>query len=196
MRDLRNALPVCRAECLEELQAFYMIKAKRLLSLLGITLMLWVMLAGTAIAAIHTYPEASGHTMYRSLQTLREAPQEKGQTSEQAWQVVLFKRMNAGQMESMHLRLVGFPGSAIVKHPQPLYLMASQQTWKAPDVLAGSMSFPANVGEYDVLNVVTQLHSNAPLALQLETQDGVKKLVVPPFAVKEWRQVVSLQETH
>lgn len=110
-----------------------MIEAKRLVSLLGLLFGLWVMLAGSAIAAIHEYPEGSGHTMYRSLQTLRESPQGKGQNSESAWQVVLFKRMYAGQTETVHLRLVGFPGSAIVAHPQPLYLMGSQQTWTASE---------------------------------------------------------------
>lgn len=171
-----------------------MIEAKRLVSLLGLLLGLWVMLAGSAIASVHAYPESSGHIMYRSLQTLRESPQGKSQNSEQAWQVVLFKRMYAGQTETVHLRLVGFPGSAIVDRSQPLYLMGSQQTWKAADVLANSMSFPANVGEYDVRSAMTQLNSNGPLVLQLKTQAGLRELVVPPFVVKEWRQVLSLQE--
>lgn len=51
-----------------------------------------------------------------------------------------------------------------------------------------------HVGEYDVLEALTQLDSNAPLVLQLSTQAGERRLVVPPFVVKEWRQVISLPE--
>jgi len=170
-----------------------MIKVSRLLSLLGFLFGLWVLMGGTAIASIHKYPEGEGHTLLRSLQTLRETAHRKGQGDEPAWQVVLFKRMGEGQTESVHLRLVGFPGGAVFEHPKPLYLMGSQKTWTAIDVVGDTSPFPPNVGEYDVLDALTQLNSNAPLVLQLSTQTGKRELIVPPFAVKEWRQVMAAE---
>jgi hypothetical protein len=175
-----------------------MIKAKRLLVLMGLLLSVWLMLGGRAIASIHEYPEGAGHTMYRSLQTLRESSSSrghKGQSSEPAWQVVVFKRVQAEQTESVHLRLVGFPGT-VVDHPEPLYLMGSQVTWTAPDVLGTAFPFPPNVGEYDVRAALVSLESNAPLILQVPTQAGLTELVVPPFAVKEWRQVMATDPDH
>lgn len=57
----------------------------------------------SAHASIHKYPESSTKVMYRSQQSLRD-------NLDGAWQAVLFKRLNSGHLESVHLRLVGFPG--------------------------------------------------------------------------------------
>ncbi len=141
-----------------------------------------------AIASVHRYPEASNGVMYRSLQTLRDR-------ADHAWQLVLFKRMDAAdQTESIHLRVVGFPGSVEVLHPAPLGISSSQQGWKAPDTLSENSDFPTNVGEYDVLQFATGLTSNAPLQLFLPTKAGAIALTIPPFVVQEWREVAVIQD--
>ena len=123
--------------------------------------------------------------MLRSLQTLRDR-------RDQTWQLVLFKRLNAGRTESIHLRVVGFPGGAEFQHPKPLRLAARDRSWTLKDVLSDDSAFPANVGEYDVWEPITQLRSNAPLQLVLPVSPVAAELVVPPFVVKEWRQLVAL----
>lgn len=145
-----------------------------------------------AFASLHTYPEGQDRVMYRSLQTLRDR-------GNRAWQVVLFKRLQSGQLESLHLRLVGFPGVIELEHPQPLQMTTgTEQVWQAPDTLRGG-EFAPNVGEYDVLAVLTQLDSNTPLRLALPVKQqaiasqfpkGVIELLIPPFVVQEWRQLV------
>jgi hypothetical protein len=139
-----------------------------------------------AIASIHTYPEGGERVMVRSLQTLRDR-------QDQAWQLALFQRMNQGRIESVHLRLVGFPGGAEVQHPEPLRMASSTQGWTAPDVLQTESAYPSNVGEYDVMEVMRQLGNAASLQVVLPLQTGDVELVVPPFVVKEWRQLLQMQ---
>ena len=86
--------------------------------------------------------------------------------------------------------MVGFPGIIKLDHPQQLQITTGTgKVWNAKDVLVDS-SFPANVGEYDFLEIMTKLESNAPLRLKLFLQgDSTSEIVVPIFAVKEWRQL-------
>ncbi|MBM0743617.1 DUF3122 domain-containing protein [Phormidium sp. CLA17] len=138
-----------------------------------------------AIASVHTYPESDNYTMFRSLQTLRDQ-------SDRAWQFVLFKRVHGGQVESIHLRVVGFPGSGELEHPADLQITSPQQTWMATDTLPQISPFPTNVGEYDALDVVTGLTSDAPLKLELPAVKSKVAIAVPPFVVKEWRRVAAM----
>ena len=140
-----------------------------------------------AIASVHTYPEGENQTLFRSLQTLRD-------DSDRAWQFVLFKRVHSGQVESIHLRVVGFPGAGELEHPADLKITSPQKTWTAADVLPNSSPFPANVGEYNALDTVTALTSDAPLKLELPAAKSKVAIAVPPFVVKEWRRVAAMWE--
>lgn len=134
-------------------------------------------------ASIHTYPESSTQIMYRSQQSLRDL-------SDRAWQTVLYKRIKSGKLETVRLRLVGFPGLIELTHPQELQITTGTgKVWNAEDILVDS-SFPPNVGEYDFLEVMKKLESNTPLRLNVSLQgQQTAELVVPIFAVKEWRRL-------
>jgi len=140
--------------------------------------------AEPALASIHKYPESPTQVMYRSQQSLRDA-------KDRAWQVVLYKRLKLGQVNSLHLRLVGFPGLVQLAHPGELRVTAGTgEVWTADDVAGESV--PANVGEYDVLLLMNQLSSDTPLRLDLPLKAGrVVQLLVPPFAVREWRLLMN-----
>lgn len=150
-------------------------------------LCLWgcVSLAGHkgAIAAVHTYPESSVQVMHRSQQSLRDA-------QDQAWQAVLFKRTKQGEIDSLHLRLVGFPGRAELRHPQALRMTTGNgEVFTAPDVSDQAPEL-VNVGEYDFLEVMTLLEQDPPMRLSLPLRSGHEvDLLVPPFVVREWHQV-------
>ena len=121
--------------------------------------------------------------MYRSLQTLRD-------DRDRAWQVVLFKRFDRGQVKDFHLRLTGFPGVVEVSHPVNLDVIASSgKVWHAPDV---EVPYTANISEYDLRQVMAQLDTNQPLNLQISLRNGLATLVVPPFVVQEWRRLKDL----
>lgn len=138
-----------------------------------------------ALASIHEYPEGGDQVMYRSLQTLRDR-------SGQAWQVVLFKRLQAGQIQQLHLRLVGFPGLMEVVHPQDLQLTTgTAQVLIAPDF---PMQTPLpNAGEYDLQQVMMRLNANPPLQLLIPLKQRQVELLVPPFVVQEWRTISTMQ---
>ena len=137
-----------------------------------------------ALASIHKYPESATQVMYRSQQSLRD-------DRDRAWQLILFKRLNNGQLDSLHLRLVGFPGTTEVARTQPLKITArSREAWTATN-LVEPLELPANVGEYDLLKIMTQLDADFPLQLELSLQQGqLAKLLVPPFVVREWRSLM------
>jgi hypothetical protein len=141
-----------------------------------------------AIAAVHTYPESATQVMYRSQQSLRD-------DQDRAWQAVLFKRLQHGQVQTLHLRLVGFPGAVEVAHPQPLQITTGTgRVFAAPD-RSDQLPLPANVGEYDFLAVITQLEQAPPLRLSLSLiNDQTVDLLVPPFVVREWLQVLDLTD--
>ncbi|GET39480.1 DUF3122 domain-containing protein [Microseira wollei] len=93
------------------------------------------------LASIHGYPESPTQTMYRSVQSFRDA-------SHKAWQVVVYKRVKSGMVDSIHLRLVGFPGMVELSHPKNLQITAGTgEVWQAKDAF-DELSLPANVGEY------------------------------------------------
>ncbi|EAW38625.1 DUF3122 domain-containing protein [Lyngbya sp. PCC 8106] len=140
-----------------------------------------------AWASIHRYPESENQVMYRSKQSLRDR-------HDLSWQVILFKRIKFGQVNEIHLRLVGFPGLTEFAHRQPLKLTtATGKTWQAEDVV--DLSLPRNVGEYDVSDLLLQIENDIPLELALPlAEDQIVELPVPPYIVREWRKLLDLNE--
>ncbi|MBE9120234.1 DUF3122 domain-containing protein [Tychonema sp. LEGE 07199] len=142
--------------------------------------LLTLTLSPPAFASIHKYPEAGDRVMFRSVQSLRD-------TDDKAWQVVLYKRVKSGVVNSFNLRLVGFPGTEL-QHPVPLNVAAGSRAMGMANDIWSESDLPINVGEYDFKSIITQVESNQPLRLNLPVK-GEKKaaLLVPPFAVREWR---------
>jgi len=139
-----------------------------------------------AIASVHTYPDKD-QVMYRSLQTLRD---ERGQ----AWQTVFYKRVKDGMVGEVHLRLVGFPGVTELRHPRSLHITdGTGKAWDAPDVFAASRLKPElgnHVGEYDLKPVIDVLGTQRPLWLEISLAEETTEIPVPPFAMREWQQVL------
>lgn len=150
--------------------------------LVALVLAIFVFLvpAQPALASVHRYDEGVDQVMYRSQQSLRDG-------KDQAWQAVLFKRRKSGLVETLHLRLVGFPGVVEVDHDRPLRMIASTDHWQ---VEPANVALPANVGEFDLMPQVSHLDSDSPLRLMVPVKGGVAELVAPPFVVREWRSVV------
>ncbi|MEB3278456.1 MAG: DUF3122 domain-containing protein [Lyngbya sp.] len=150
-------------------------------------LSLQLLLSSPALASIHRYPETENQVMYRSKQSLRDR-------QDLSWQVVLFKRIKFGQVNEIHLRLVGFPGLTEFAHREPLRLTtATGETWLAEDVV--DLSLPNNVGEYDVFKILQEIEKDIPLELSLPVVENQKiQLPVPPYIVKEWRKLLELNE--
>ncbi|GFZ99241.1 DUF3122 domain-containing protein [Okeania sp. KiyG1] len=155
----------------------------RLIFTVILSLFLIISNSQPVLASIHTYPESSTQIMYRSRQSLRDL-------SDRAWQIILYKRIKSGKLITLNLRLVGFPGIIELAHPQKLQITTgSGNIWNAEDILV-DYSFPANVGEYDFLEVMRKLNYDTPLRINIPLQgENLAELVVPIFAVKEWRKL-------
>ncbi|MEG4854394.1 DUF3122 domain-containing protein [Microcoleus sp. B5-D4] len=151
-------------------------------TLIIISLCLYLILASSppAFASIHKYPETAETVMFRSVQSLRN-------TDDKAWQVVLYKRVKSGVVKSLNLRLVGFPGTEL-QHPVPLKVVAGKREIGNANDIWNESDLPINVGEYDFKSIITQVESNRPLRLSLPVKNQKQtELLVPPFAVREWR---------
>jgi hypothetical protein len=137
-----------------------------------------------ALASIRQMEEAPGQVLIQSRHTLKD---EKGDS----WQVVLFKRSKADGSTIIHLRLVDFPGLADFAHPQPLQIITSKgDLFKAEDLFA-EKSPAANVGEFDVKNVLPQLPiTKLNLSLGMKG-DRSTNLSIPPEVVLEWQSVAA-----
>lgn len=141
--------------------------------------------AAPGLAEIRQAEEAPGQMLYQSRHSL---PDRAGHS----WQVVLFKRVKSGQVASVSLRLVGFPGIAEFVHPQPLEIkIGSEKTLTAEDMFAEESPAP-NVGQYNIKGVLLQLPTNTRVLLSLPmTGDRSIDLPIPPSIVLEWQAIAN-----
>lgn len=146
--------------------------------------LIWAIGINTVLASVHTYSDANS-VLYRSLSKLQD-------DSDRAWQVVFYKRFSLGQPDTIHLRLVGFPGLVTLDHDQPLEVEANRSLLSAEDVT--SQTFPiAHVGEYDFKPVLMQLDTDTKLTLILHLNSGDARLKIPKETALEWWRVASWQ---
>jgi Protein of unknown function (DUF3122) len=140
----------------------------------------------TAVAAITRLESVPGEVIYRSQLKLDDK-------SGHVWQVILWKQVYTGHPSSINLRLVGFPGSAELVHPQPLRITkATGEVLIAPDVFLESAPVPT-IGQYNFQDILPKL-AVEPLLLSIPLP-GEKfiNISVPQSVVQEWQAVVSNQ---
>lgn len=139
----------------------------------------------TTIASLHTYQERPGQTTFRSKQSLRDR-------SDRAWQIILFKRYQSDDLQGLYLRLVGFPGLVTLDSQKPLTIAtgASAQWQAQPALDPQTQALPNNAAQYDVAEAIAHLTGDIPLQIEIPLAGGsIAQLVVPPFAVHEWREL-------
>lgn len=137
------------------------------------------------LASIHTYQERPGQTTFRSKQSLRDR-------TDRSWQIILFKRYQADSLEGLYLRLIGFPGLVSLDSQKPITIATGASTqWQAQPALdPQTQSLPDNAGQYDMTATLADLTGDIPLQIEISLAGGsVAQLVVPPFAVHEWREL-------
>jgi hypothetical protein len=67
-------------------------------------------------------------------------------------------------------------------------------SWAAPEVFTTPFLTP-DAAEFDLQLVMSQLNSEPPLQLTIPLEHQLEtELLVPPFVVKEWRQVIEVQK--
>jgi hypothetical protein len=141
--------------------------------------------ADSAMAVLRQHQDAPGVMHYHSQVSLKD---DLGYS----WQVLLYKIFKPGQPQDVHLRLVGFPGVFEFIHPNSLEILTARgRLLNASDVYAQE-SPAANVGEYNLTDVLPQLHNIDSLELYLPLQ-GEKPLVLElsKAVVTEWQWLIT-----
>jgi Protein of unknown function (DUF3122) len=141
--------------------------------------------AESSVAAILHHEFAPGQMIYQSRQSMRDIDRH-------AWQVVLFKEVTQESADHnvnhVELRLVGFPGVIVFHHPEPLIIRTkTQQDFQAMDQFADQAP-AANVGQYDLTDILPQLPLDEPLVLEIPTAQATV-LKIPVSVVLEWKLI-------
>jgi hypothetical protein len=138
--------------------------------------------AGPVAAELHSHPGDDGTPVVRSLESLRDLDY-------QAWQLVAYREGPPGG--PLLLRVVGYPGKVRLDHPTELIVLSGARRWDLPDRTLDNPVLSSDgreaAAEFDLEPLIAGLTKDRPLRLQLP---GVfTELPVPPFVVKEWREL-------
>jgi Protein of unknown function (DUF3122) len=138
-----------------------------------------------ASATLRQHQDAPGVMRYHSQISTRD---DMGHP----WQVILYKYINPGKATDQHLRLVGFPDVVTFVHPQVLEIETKNgQLLTAPDIYAQKAP-AANVGEYQLTNILAKLPLDSPLKLYLPVTEKQRlSLTIPENAIAEWQYLLT-----
>ena len=109
----------------------------------------------------------------------------------ETWQLVAYE--SETNNEKLVLRIIGYPGNLRIDHPLPLDVESGRKKWKLDDITLLNSELAEDgrqaAAEFELENLLKDITQNRPLRLALE---GVfSELPVPPFLVKEWRELRS-----
>ncbi|HCQ21730.1 MAG: DUF3122 domain-containing protein [Aphanizomenon sp.] len=137
----------------------------------------------TVTAAVTQIGEPTGEVIYRSQVKLDDQ-------SGKVWQVVLFKQVYSDQPVHINLRLVGFPGSAELIHPQPLRITTNTgKVWNANDIFLDQAPAPT-IGQYDFTEILPQLPPESLILSIPLVGTNLINISVPIHVVKEWQSLI------
>ena len=89
------------------------------------------------------------------------------------------------------LRVIGYPGNLRIDHPLALDVESGRKRWKLDDITLSNTELAEDsrqaAAEFDLENLIQEISQNRPLRLSL--QGVFSELPVPPFLVKEWREL-------
>ena len=126
--------------------------------------------------------EIDGEEINTSAEFLRDLDYE-------TWQLVVYK--SSEEEGNLILRVIGYPGSLRIDHPQSLNVESGRKTWLLEDTTLSNIYLMNDnrqaAAEFDLDPLISDINQNRPLRLSLS---GVfSELPVPPFLVKEWRSL-------
>ena len=107
----------------------------------------------------------------------------------ETWQLVAYK--SPINDKKLVLRVIGYPGNLRIDHPQPLDVESGRKKWKLDDITLLNKELAEDnrqaAAEFALENLLNDISQNRPLRLSL--QGVFSELPVPPFLVKEWREL-------
>jgi len=116
----------------------------------------------------------------RSLESLRDLDY-------QTWQIIVYPSSKVSK--KLILRIVGYPGSLRIDHPNNLIVNSGRKNWDLKDItttnIAKFETLNDSAAEFDLSPLITELDKNRPLRLTLPGL--INDLPIPPYLVSEWR---------
>ena len=107
----------------------------------------------------------------------------------ETWQLVAYKSSKSDG--KLVLRVIGYPGNLRIDHPLSLEVESGRKKWKLEDITLLNTELAEDnrqaAAEFDLENLLQDISQNRPLRLSL--QGVFSELPVPPFLVKEWREL-------
>ena len=151
-------------------------------SILLFLLMISFALSPMQVSAELAETEINGGMINASSEFLRDLDYE-------TWQLVVYKSsINDGKLI---LRIIGYPGSLRIDHPQNLVVESGRKKWLLADKTLFNDELAKDsrqaAAEFDLEQLIQDISQNRPLRLSL--QGVFSELPVPPFLVKEWRSL-------
>ncbi|NES03670.1 MAG: DUF3122 domain-containing protein [Okeania sp. SIO2F4] len=139
----------------------------------------------SANALIREIEEAPNQILYQAKHTLRDRERKP-------WQVVFYKRLTSGEVDTINLRLVGFPGTVEFTHPQPLKISYGQDKISLARDNFAEKAPATNVGEYQFPEVLFSIKTNAKVFLYLPLKTNQQAIIkIPVPVLLEWQEVIS-----
>ena len=118
----------------------------------------------------------------RSLESLRDL-------DFNTWQVVAYPKDEKDS--TTILRVIGYPGSLRLNHPQSLIVRSGIKEWELKDITLNNSQLANDsreaAAEFNLKPLLLDLTQNRPLRLFLP--NAFNELPVPPYVVKEWRSL-------
>ena len=109
----------------------------------------------------------------------------------ETWQLVAYKSQDNDN--KLVLRVIGYPGNLRIDHPLPLNVESGRKSWELDDLTLLNTELAEDsrqaAAEFDLESLLTDISQNRPLRLSL--QGVFSELPVPPFLVKEWRELIN-----
>jgi hypothetical protein len=141
-------------------------------------------LAIPPFAQIQAHTEATGTSVVRSLESLRDLDY-------QSWTVVAYREGPPGASAPLRLRIIGYPGMLRLDHPTALRVSSGRGHWNLADITLANPTLASDgraaAAEFDLAPLIADLAQNRPLRLALP--GGFTELPVPPYVVSEWRSL-------
>ena len=161
----------------------------KIMLIIGLVLLILVyqntLIVNSANALIREIEEAPTQIVYQAKHTLKD---ETGKS----WQVVFYKRLKSGEVDTINLRLVGFPGTVEFTHPQPLKISYDRNKISLARDNFAEKAPATNVGEYQFPEVLFDLKKNVPVFLYLPVKTDQLAIIKIPFPVLlEWQEVIA-----
>ena len=148
---------------------------------------IWLVIIPLIFVPIKSYAEVAetqinGGLINASTEFLRDLDYE-------TWQLVTYK--SPINNEKLVLRVIGYPGNLRIDHPLSLDVESGRKKWKLEDITLLNAELVEDsrqaAAEFDLESLLQDISQNRPLRLSL--QGVFSELPVPPFLVKEWREL-------